>query len=249
MTGVPASAEESLGANDRAQLAQLERIHQRREASRLMAEGVTLMDPARIDIRGSLRAGRDCVIDINVVFEGTVTLGDGVHIGPGCVIRDSALGDGVSVEPMSFDRRGFDRPPIAGSDPLPGCGRVPIWPSRYTSATSSRPRRRVSGPAAKGQPSGLPGRCVGGRGEQYRGRRGHLQLRRGRQAPYRDRRWRFRRHQRDAGRAARDRGRCLYRCRIDDHHQGSTSKISRWAEAASGTSRGGRPPAKRKRRS
>ena len=101
VTGVRAGAEESLGANDRAQLARLERIHQRREASRLMAEGVTLMDPARVDIRGSLRAGRDCVIDINVVFEGTVTMGDGVRIGPGCVIRDSALGDGVSVESMS----------------------------------------------------------------------------------------------------------------------------------------------------
>jgi len=101
VTGVPAGAEESLGVNDRAQLAQLERIHQRREASRLMAGGVTLMDPARIDIRGSLRAGRDCVIDINVVFEGDVTLGDGVRIASGCVIRDSTLGDGVTVETMS----------------------------------------------------------------------------------------------------------------------------------------------------
>ena len=112
VTGVRASAEESLGANDRAQLAQLERIHQRREASRLMAEGVTLMDPARIDIRGSLRAGRDCVIDINVVFEGTVTLGNGVHIGPGCVIRDSVLGDAVRVESMSS---------IDGAAIAPGC--------------------------------------------------------------------------------------------------------------------------------
>lgn len=101
VTGVPAGAEESLGVNDRAQLARLERIYQRREASRLMAGGVTLMDPARIDVRGSLDAGRDCVIDVNVVFEGDVTLGEGVRIGPGCVIRDSVLGDGVNVEPMS----------------------------------------------------------------------------------------------------------------------------------------------------
>ena len=98
--GVPAAAEESLGVNDRAQLAQLERIYQRREASRLMAGGVTLMDPARIDVRGSVAAGRDCVIDVNVVFEGDVTLGDGVRIGSGCVIRDSVLGNGVNVEPM-----------------------------------------------------------------------------------------------------------------------------------------------------
>ena len=100
VTGVPAAAEESLGVNDRAQLAQLERIHQRREASRLMAGGVTLMDPARIDIRGSLSAGRDSVIDVNVVFEGDVTLGEGVRIGSGCVVRDSVLGNGVTVEPM-----------------------------------------------------------------------------------------------------------------------------------------------------
>ncbi len=98
--GVDAAAEESLGVNDRAQLARLERMHQRREAARLMADGVTLMDPARVDIRGSLRAGRDCVVDVNVVFEGDVTLGDGVRVGAGCVIRDSVLGDGVSVEPM-----------------------------------------------------------------------------------------------------------------------------------------------------
>lgn len=101
VTGVRAGAEESLGVNDRAQLAQLERIYQRREASRLMAEGVTLVDPARIDVRGSLRAGRDCVIDVNVVFEGDVSLGEGVHIGSGCVVRDSVIGDGVSVLPMS----------------------------------------------------------------------------------------------------------------------------------------------------
>ena len=101
VTGVTAGAEESLGVNDRAQLAHLERIHQRREASRLMAAGVTIMDPDRIDIRGVLRAGRDCVIDVNSVFEGEVTLGDGVRIGSGCVIRNAALGNGVSVEAMS----------------------------------------------------------------------------------------------------------------------------------------------------
>ena len=101
VVGIEASPEESLGVNDRAQLANLERIHQRRQAARLMAGGVTLMDPCRIDIRGSLRAGRDCVIDVNVVFEGEVTLGDGVRIGAGCVIRDANLGDRVTVEQMS----------------------------------------------------------------------------------------------------------------------------------------------------
>ena len=101
VTTVTADAEESLGVNDHAQLARLERVYQRRVASRLMAGGVTLMDPERIDVRGSLRAGRDCVVDVNVVFEGEVILGEGVRIGPGCVIRDSVLGDGVSIEAMS----------------------------------------------------------------------------------------------------------------------------------------------------
>ena len=101
VTTVTADAEESLGVNDHAQLARLERVYQRRVASRLMAGGVTLRDPGRIDVRGSLRAGRDCVVDVNVVFEGEVILGEGVRIGPGCVIRDSVLGDGVSIEAMS----------------------------------------------------------------------------------------------------------------------------------------------------
>ena len=95
-------AEEVMGINDRAQLVHLERYCQRRQATALMAQGVTLMDPDRIDIRGRLVAGPDCVIDVGAVFEGEVTLGEGVRIGPGCVIRDSALGDGVQVEPMSI---------------------------------------------------------------------------------------------------------------------------------------------------
>ena len=95
------AAEEALGVNDRAQLAHLERCWQRREAARLMAQGVTFMDPQRVDIRGRLTAGEDCIIDVNTVFEGEVALGEGVRIGPGCVIRDATLGDGVTVEPMT----------------------------------------------------------------------------------------------------------------------------------------------------
>ena len=101
VVGFRASPEEALGVNDCAQLAQAERLFQHRQATRLMAGGVTLKDPARIDIRGALSAGRDCVIDVNVVFEGTVALGDGVRIGPGCIVRDSTLGDRVQVEAMS----------------------------------------------------------------------------------------------------------------------------------------------------
>ena len=94
--------EEVMGVNDRAQLAQLERYYQRGLANELMGHGVAVMDPARLDIRGRLKAGRDCVIDVGVVFEGDVTLGEGVEVGPGCVIRDSVLGDAVEVQPMSY---------------------------------------------------------------------------------------------------------------------------------------------------
>ena len=94
-------AEEVIGINDRAQLAHLERYHQRQQAKALMAAGVTVMDPARLDIRGHVVAGRDCVIDVGVVFEGEVTLGHGVAVGANCVIRDSRLGDGVEVRPMT----------------------------------------------------------------------------------------------------------------------------------------------------
>ena len=92
-----ASPEEVAGVNDRQQLAVLERAYQRRAAARLMAGGVTLADPGRFDVRGTLTSGRDTFIDINCVFEGQVVLGEGVRIGPNCVVRDSTLGDGVEV--------------------------------------------------------------------------------------------------------------------------------------------------------
>jgi bifunctional UDP-N-acetylglucosamine pyrophosphorylase/glucosamine-1-phosphate N-acetyltransferase len=88
---------EILGVNDRRQLAVLERIYQREQAERLMRAGVTLADPARIDVRGDLDTGTDCTIDVNVVFEGRVTLGERVTIGPNCVIRNASIGDGVQV--------------------------------------------------------------------------------------------------------------------------------------------------------
>ena len=91
------SEAEVLGVNTRNQLAFLERVHQRSIADTLMAQGVTLLDPARIDIRGNLCCGRDVVIDVNAVFEGNVELADGVHIGPNCVIRESVLGAGTRV--------------------------------------------------------------------------------------------------------------------------------------------------------
>lgn len=96
--GIAASAEEIFGINDREQLAEAERIFQQREAQRLMAAGVTLTDPARLDVRGDVTVGQDSFIDANVVLQGRVTLGERVHLGPGAVIEDAEIGDDVRVE-------------------------------------------------------------------------------------------------------------------------------------------------------
>ena len=102
VAGVDAtSPEEVQGINDRIQLASVERYMQRREAERLMAAGVTIADPSRLDLRGTLVAGQDCFIDINVIIEGVVVIGDNVSIGPGCVVTDSELADGVVIEAHS----------------------------------------------------------------------------------------------------------------------------------------------------
>lgn len=90
-----------LGANDRLQLAQLERHYQQRMARRLMAQGVTLRDPQRFDLRGELTVGRDVSIDINVIIEGRVIIEDDVQIGPNCVIKNSILRKGAVVKASS----------------------------------------------------------------------------------------------------------------------------------------------------
>ena len=91
---------ETLGVNSKVQLAELERIHQRNIANRLLEQGVTLADPARIDVRGSLTCGRDVSIDVGCVFEGEVELGEGVSIGPYCVIRNARIAAGVQLRPF-----------------------------------------------------------------------------------------------------------------------------------------------------
>jgi bifunctional UDP-N-acetylglucosamine pyrophosphorylase/glucosamine-1-phosphate N-acetyltransferase len=85
------------GINDKLQLAQAEAYYRQREAEALLRAGVTLADPARIDVRGRLDCGRDVYIDVNVVFEGDVLLGDRVRIGPNCVIRDTEIGQDSEV--------------------------------------------------------------------------------------------------------------------------------------------------------
>ncbi|TWC39572.1 UDP-N-acetylglucosamine pyrophosphorylase /glucosamine-1-phosphate N-acetyltransferase [Pseudomonas sp. SJZ079] len=100
-TEQPLDAMEVQGANDRIQLAELERHYQQRAARQLMAQGVTLRDPARFDLRGEVTVGRDVLIDINVILEGRVVIEDGVHIGPNCVISNSTLRKGAVVKANS----------------------------------------------------------------------------------------------------------------------------------------------------
>ncbi len=93
----PEHSWETLGVNSRAQQAQLERLYQADQAARLLDAGVTLADPARFDLRGTLRCGRDVFIDVGCVFEGDVEVGDGARIGPHCVIRSARIGAGANI--------------------------------------------------------------------------------------------------------------------------------------------------------
>ncbi len=97
----PSAEWEVLGVNSRAQLAELERRHQTNLAHALLTVGVTLADPARVDIRGHLSCGRDCFIDINCLFEGVVKMGNGVKVGAHCVIRNAVLADSVEIQPFT----------------------------------------------------------------------------------------------------------------------------------------------------
>ena len=101
-TTQPANPWEVEGVNSKRQLAELERIHQREAANRLLDAGVTLADPARFDLRGTLAHGRDVAIDVNCVFEGTVKLGDRVRIGPNCVLRNVTIASDTEINPFSL---------------------------------------------------------------------------------------------------------------------------------------------------
>lgn len=89
------------GANNRLQLAALERYYQNKQAEKLLLAGVTLLDPHRFDLRGNLTHGKDVVIDVNVIIEGNVVLGDRVRIGAGCVLKNCEIADDVEIKPYS----------------------------------------------------------------------------------------------------------------------------------------------------
>ena len=95
----PGEAKEIMGINDKIQLAEAETANRLRQAHRLMQQGATIIDPARVDIRGNVECGKDVVLDVNVVLEGDVKLGDGVKIGPNNVIRNTTIADDTEIEP------------------------------------------------------------------------------------------------------------------------------------------------------
>ncbi|HET7204409.1 MAG TPA: bifunctional UDP-N-acetylglucosamine diphosphorylase/glucosamine-1-phosphate N-acetyltransferase GlmU, partial [Steroidobacteraceae bacterium] len=100
VNAIPAEREdEVLGVNDKVQLAEVEAVYRRRRAQELMLQGVTIVDPARFDARGPVQVGRDVVIDVNVILEGTVRIGNRVRIGPNAFIRDCEIGDDVEILP------------------------------------------------------------------------------------------------------------------------------------------------------
>jgi bifunctional UDP-N-acetylglucosamine pyrophosphorylase/glucosamine-1-phosphate N-acetyltransferase len=103
------NAAEVMGVNDKIQLAQVEASYRRERADELMLAGATLADPARIDIRGDVKVGRDVFIDVNAVLIGTVRLGKGVKIGPNCVISNSEIGADTEV----FANSVIDRASVA----------------------------------------------------------------------------------------------------------------------------------------
>ena len=94
----PVDNSEILGINDRQNLSEVERIYQQQQAKRYLQAGLTVCDPNRFDIRGSLKHGKDCSIDINVIIEGEVTLGDRVSVGPNTLLRNMTIGDDVEIK-------------------------------------------------------------------------------------------------------------------------------------------------------
>ncbi|MFI3245095.1 MAG: bifunctional UDP-N-acetylglucosamine diphosphorylase/glucosamine-1-phosphate N-acetyltransferase GlmU [Ferrimonas sp.] len=98
----PTSAIEVEGANNRVQLAALERAYQARQAEQAMLSGATLADPSRFDVRGQLVVGSDVFIDVNVVIEGQVHIGDNAHIGAGCILKNCTIAAGAEIKPMTI---------------------------------------------------------------------------------------------------------------------------------------------------
>ena len=229
---IPADSEdEVLGVNDKVQLAEVESIYRKRRATELMLQGVTLVDPARFDARGPVTVGRDVHIDVNVVLEGKVRLGNRVRIGPNVVIRDSEIGDDTVVFPNCV---------IDSASIGPNCNIGPFARFRPSSEPGPRRARRQfrrgeeqhPGRRRQGQPPDVPGGCDSRRESERRRRHHHLQLRRREQVAHGDRRGCVHRLGCDAGGTREDRCRSHDRRRLDDH-EGRCRTTSSRSSAAS----------------
>jgi bifunctional UDP-N-acetylglucosamine pyrophosphorylase/glucosamine-1-phosphate N-acetyltransferase len=179
------------GVNSPVQLAELERAYQQRLAVQLMEQGVRLADPARLDVRGQLHCAQDVSIDVNCVFEGEVSLGEGVRVGANCVIGNASIAAGAVIHPFTLIEGGK---PGSKDAVEVGAGAL-IGPFARL-----RPGARLGGGGAhrqfcrgqelhagqrcQGQPPGLSGRRHAGRARQLRCRLHHRQLRRRLQAPH-----------------------------------------------------------------
>ena len=229
---------ETEGANDPWQLSQLERAFQLRTARALCGEGVRFADPARVDIRGEVQVGHDIEIDVDVVFEGTVVLGDGVRIGPFCRLKDVSLAAGTEVR-AHCDLEGARTEGAVMIGPFarlrPGHRARRRRAHRQLRRNQEREARRRQ----QGQPPHLPRRCGRRRGRQHRRRHDHLQLRRREQVDHDDPRWclhRFEHRARGAGdgRQGRD-----DRRRLGDHEGHARSESSRSRAGGSRRSKAG----------
>ena len=183
VTTQPDAFEETLGVNNKTQLAELERIHQRNIARGLTDAGVTVIDPARIDVRGTLTCGRDVEIDVNCIFEGKVELADGVRVGANCVIRNATIGAGTKIAPVLPHRRHHDgrrlcHRPLRPHPPRHRAGRGRA-PGQLRRSEEQRDRQPL-----QGQSPGLRGRRRHRPARQCGRRHHHLQLRRRQQVPH-----------------------------------------------------------------
>jgi len=98
---IKADASEVQGANSKNELHELEQVYRSMKSQELLDKGITVVDTSRVDLRGSITAGKDCYIDANVILEGNIELGDGVKILSNCYLKDVSIGDNTSIESFS----------------------------------------------------------------------------------------------------------------------------------------------------
>ncbi len=215
---------QTLGVNDKVQLAELEALYRAERARELMLAGVTLADPARIDVRGEVSVGRDVFVDANVLFEGKVTLGDNVRIGANVVLRDVSVAAGTVIHPNSILEQsevGTDNAIGPFARVRPGYQDRPWRPRRqFRRAQEDRDRRRQ-----QGQPPHVPRRCHHRQGRERGRGHHHLQLRRREQvADHHRGRCVHRLRQHAGGAGAHRQGR--HHRRGQHHHQGCAGRTA-----------------------